>query len=82
MLDDSDVFYLQVSEESYEAAIISIVSNNGISIFASEERQGKHGGTYSNPQVGDLYFHRCEAYDYFVQAAIEDLTACFGFVSL
>ena len=37
VIDDSDIYELQVSQERYESAIISIIAKNGTCVFTSNE---------------------------------------------
>ena len=70
IINDSDICELQVPEERFEADIRSIVANNDISMFQSDE-------TYddcANPQDGEIDFNR---HDDVMQARIADLTACY-----
>ena len=71
VLDDSDIYEIQVSQERYEFAIISIVAKNDTCVLTSNE----DNNPCSNPQHDDMKFIR---YDYSMQAGIPDLTACFN----
>ena len=42
ILDDSDIFELQVSEEQYETGIISIVGKNDTCVFKSNDDVDPH----------------------------------------
>ena len=69
ILDDADVFELQVSEEQYEADISSIVGENETGAF-------KLGDDDDPSSVINEYFDFVRDEDY-MQAAVADLTGCF-----
>ena len=71
VLDDSDIYELQVSQERYKYTISSIVANNNTCVFLSNEENNP----CSNPQHDDMDFIRDDDY---MQAGIADLTACFN----
>ena len=72
ILDDSDVFELQVSEEQYEAAISSIVSSNDTGAFKYDE------AVDSCSMI--KYYFESKAYsirdDDYMQVAVADLDGC------
>ena len=68
MLDDSDLYEIQVSQERYKSTIRSIVAKNDTCVFTSN----KENNTCSNPKHDDMDFIRDDDY---VQAGIADLTA-------
>ena len=69
ILDDSDIFELQVSEEQYETAIRSIVGTNDTCVFKSNDDVDPHS-------VFNDSFDFIRDDDY-MQAAVSDLTGCF-----
>ena len=71
-MDYSDVFELQVSEENYEAAIISIVGANDTGAFKYDE------AVDSSSMINDYFESK---YDFvrdndYMQAEVADLTGC------
>ena len=68
VFDDADIADIQVTEERYEAVIISIVAANHDRLSEGAVQMG------CNPQDGDADLSRGEDY---MQSAIADLTACF-----
>ena len=71
VIDDSDIYELQASQEKYKYSISSIVAKNDTCAFTSNE----DNNPCSNPQHDDMDFIR--DYDY-MQAGIADLRACFN----
>ena len=72
ILDDSDVFELQVSEENYEAAISSIVGANDTGAFKYDE-------SVDSFSMKNDYFESKSDFvrdDDYMQAAVTDLTGC------
>ena len=71
LLDDSDIYEIQVSQERYKSAISSIVAKNETCVFTSNEENKN----CSNIQHDDMEFIIDDDY---MQAGIDDLTACFN----
>ena len=71
VLDDSDIYEIQLSQERYEYAISSIVSKKDTCILISNEENN----TFSNTQQYDMDFIRDDDY---MQSGISDLTECFN----
>ena len=71
LLDDSDIYEIQVSHDRYESAISSIVDKNDTCVLTSNE----DNNPCSNPQQDDMDFIR---YDDYIQAGIADLMTCFN----
>ena len=69
ILDDSDIFELQESEEQYETAISSIIGANDTCDFKSNDNVDPHS-------VVNDYFDFIRD-DYYMHAAVEDLSGCF-----
>ena len=69
ILDDADVFELQVSEERYEAATSSLVAANHNCVTDNEGAEA-----CSHPQDGNLDFIRD---DNCTHAGVADLAVCF-----
>ena len=69
ILDYSDIFQLQVSEEHYKTSISSIVGTNNTCVFKSNDDVDPHS-------VINNYFDFIRDDDY-MQAAVADLTGCF-----
>ena len=70
LIDDSDIYELQVYHERYESEISSIFSKNDTCVFKSNEENNP----CSNPYYDDMDFIRDDDY---MQAGISNLTACF-----
>ena len=71
LLDDSDIYEIQVSQDRYGSAISSIVAKNDTCVFTSNKEKNH----CSNNQKYDMEFIRDDDY---TQAGIADLTACFN----
>ena len=71
LLDYSDIYELQVSQEIYEYTISSIVANNDTWVFTLIEENNP----CSNPQQDDMDFIRDDDY---MQSEIANLTAYFN----
>ena len=71
VLDDSDIYELQVFQEIYESAISSIVAKNYTCVFMSNEEKNN----CSNPNHDDMDFIRDGDY---IKAGIANLKAIFN----